>query len=413
MMSESDSTSGRRPPTIELKATEVEQPKAPPDTAAAAAEPARKADAPAEPVAAPETSGPNPSSKSEVRLFAHAVSAAIGAIAAAAVLVGLWLAGFTLARDVVTESTVPIPGAATPGAATNGLNATVSARLDKIERAIQAPKPEAAIPPELGNRLTALEMQAKMLGDSVAALHRRTDDIAATAQAAQNQAVSAASVADATKNAEQPGVQSSDLEALANRIAALESAVKAVSEQVAHPPAGADQVARLTVAAEALRAAVERSAPYQAELKAVQSLGADQSATAPLEAFAAIGMPHADALAHELATLVPALRQAAVTSSGDASFLSKLEANAQNLVRITPVDAPIGNDPASVIARIDIDASHADIAAALNEIAALPDSAKPPVADWVKRAQAREAAIAASRNITADALAALSRPAAQ
>jgi hypothetical protein len=90
-----------------------------------------------------------------------------------------------------------------------------------------------------------------------------------------------------------------------------------------------------------------------------------------------------------------------------------LKANARQLVQITPVDTPSGNDPASVVARIDADAVHADITAAIADIAALPDGAKSVAADWVKKAQARDAAIAASRQITAAALAALSRPAEQ
>jgi hypothetical protein len=407
MTSESDSTSGRRPPTIELTATEVEQPKAPQAAAPAA-----------EKVAKPDQSDRNtsaggaatqPAAKSEGRLVAHAVSAVIGAIAATAVLVGLWLTGFILAHDVVTQATAP-------DAVVNRSSADISARLDKIERAIQAPiqppHPETAtVPPALNNRLTAVELQAKMLGDSVAALNRRADDIAAAAQTAQKQATGAA--ADAAKNAGQGGVQPADLDALTGRIAALEGAAKPLSEQVAHPTTSADRAARLTVAAQALRAAVERGAPYQADLKAVQQLGADQSATAPLEPFAATGVPHAEALAHDLAALLPALRQPADTSSGDTTFLGKLKANMQNLVEFTPAEPPPGNDPASVITRIDIDADRGDIDAALNDIAALPDRSKALSADWAKRAQARQAAIAASRTISADALAALSSPAAR
>jgi hypothetical protein len=145
----------------------------------------------------------------------------------------------------------------------------------------------------------------------------------------------------------------------------------------------------------------------------VQQLGAEQSATAPLEAFAVTGVPHADALAHELAALVPALRQAADMSSGDTTLLGKLKADVQKLVEFTPAEPPPGDDPASVITRIDIDADRGNIDAALNDIAALPDRTKALTADWAKRAQAREAAFAASRNISADALAALSKPAAQ
>ncbi len=207
MTSESDSASGRRPPTIELTATEVEPPKAP-QTA--------KADTPnrqksAESAATQEAPNPKPAAKFEGRLLAHGISAAIGAIAATAVLVGLWLTGFMLARDVVTE-------AAAPDLRANSFNAAISARLDKIEHAIQAPiqapHPETAtVPPALGNRLTAVELQAKMLGDTLAALNRRADDIAAAAQTAQKQAASASTTADTAKNAGQTGVQRADLDA--------------------------------------------------------------------------------------------------------------------------------------------------------------------------------------------------------
>jgi hypothetical protein len=421
-MSESDvtsaGTSGRRPPTIELKATEIEQPKAPQDTAdpttarkaertaEAAAKNAAPEPEPAPEEAAEQPAGPKLAAKSQGRLILHAVSAAVGAVAAAAVLIGLWLAGFTLARDVVSSQTEG-PQAVVPIAA----NAEISARLDKVEHALTAPKPET-IPPELGNRLTAVEMQAKMLGDSAAALNHRVDDIAAAAQAAQKQAASAASAAaDAAKNAGQGGVQPADLDALTSRIGALESAVKPLSEQAAHPTAGADAAARLAAAAQALQSAVARGAPYEVELKAVQSLGVAPSATAPLEAYAATGVPHADILAHQLALLVPAFQQTIDASSGDTTFLGKLEANAQRLVQITPVDAPPGDDVTSVIARINIDALRGNVAGALNEIALLPDSAKALAADWVRTAQAREAAIAASRTIAADSVAALSKPA--
>ena len=224
----------------------------------------------------------------------------------------------------------------------------------------------------------------------------------------------AKSQSDHSQVASQTSGQKSDLDALTNRVAALESAVKALSENAAHPAEGAnDQAARLTIAAEALRAAVERGAPYQAELAAVQSLGVTQDATAPLQSFAANGVPTPAALAQELAALTPDLRRASEPSSGGSTFLERLEAHAQHLVSITPVDAPAGNEPSAVIARIEADAEHADIAAALTDIAALPATAKPLAADWVGKAKAREAAIAASRQIAAAALANLSKPALQ
>jgi hypothetical protein len=326
-------------------------------------------------------------------------SVAAGALIVATIGVGLWFAGYVPAREPAAA-----PSAQPPNSAAI---AEISARLNKIEGAIATQQKPVSPPlpdPALASRLAAAEAATKSLSDSLAALAHRVDDAAAAAQTALAQAKSAA----------QTEVARSDLDALAARIAPLESTVKTLADDIKHETATADdRAARLTVAAEALRATVERGAPYPAELAAVKSLGADQSATAPLEPFAAAGVPSAAALAHELESLTPALQQAAEPASSNNSFLGRLENNARRLVQITPVDAPPGDDPASVVTRISADAEHADIAAALADIAKLPDAAKPLAAAWVEKAQARNAAIAASRKLAADALAALSNPSPQ
>jgi hypothetical protein len=187
--------------------------------------------------------------------------------------------------------------------------------------------------------------------------------------------------------------------------------VKSLADALTRRTSSADdRAARLTVATEALGAAVERGAPYQAELAMVKSLGADRNATAPLEPFAAGGVPTTAALAHELASLTPALLQASAPTPSNSSFLGRLETNAQQLVRITAVDAPAGDDFSSVVARINADAARSDIAAALADIAKLPDSAKSLATAWLQKAEARDAAIAASRSIAANALTALGLP---
>ena len=415
MTSEPESKPGRRPPTIDLTATEVDKPASPQDSLRDTGT-SKPAD---ERAAGSAANGKSSAGNSGSRVKSHAASVLIGAVAMAAIVAGLWIKGLIPSPEAGVPSgasapdAAPAPVAAAPKTANTD---NISARLDKMEHAIQAQGPE----PALGNRLTAAEAQTKSLTDSLAALSRRVDDVAAASQTAVKAADTAQATADAAKSASQAAsqtasqasVQRSDVDDLANRIGTLESTVKTLSD-VTRPESGADDKARLTIATEALRAAVERGAPYQAELTAVQSLGVDQNATAPLDPYAASGIPSATALAHELTALTPALDRAAETTPGDTTFLGRIEANAQKLVRITPVDAPVGNDPSAVIARIDIDAARGDIAAALDDIAALPDSAKPLAADWIKKAQARNAAIAAARQIAADALAALSKPAAQ
>ena len=145
----------------------------------------------------------------------------------------------------------------------------------------------------------------------------------------------------------------------------------------------------------------------------MKSLGVEDAVLAPLVPFAAEGVPSAAALAREFTTLLPSLSQASETPSQYTSITGRLEAYARNFVRITPVDAPLPRDESSVIARINNDVARGDFAAALIGTALLPERARSAAQSWVKKVEAREAALAASRRIAADALAALGKPVSQ
>ena len=348
MTSEPDSKPGRRPPTIELKATEVERPEA---TAPSGETAAAETSPPESPSAA--SPGPPPNAGPFRGLKSYALGAILGAVAMVAIVAALRFTGVIPSREAAAPL---LPAAPETSAAMHAApsNDAISARLDRLERTIQTQRTQ----PAQSSGTAAAEAQTKALADSVAALSRRLDAIAATSQSAAKTADAAQAAAEAAKSASanagqsasqaaneavskaaseaasqaatqvasqvasQTNGQRSDLDALANRVAALESAVKALSENAAHPAEGAnDQSARLTIAAEALRAAVERGAPYQAELAAVQSLGVTQDATAPLQSFAANGVPTPAALAQELAALTPDLRRASEPSSGGSTFL--------------------------------------------------------------------------------------------
>jgi hypothetical protein len=416
-MSETDDQTPRRPPTIELAATEVDD---------AADEPAtgdadkRTAGAAEHPSAGANAPGPAPSGR---RFTSHIASAVIGAAVTAGAAAGLWFAGVIPSRETApagtatSETTAPAAPSnpapsppPPPAAAQNGAGAPdLTGRLDKIERAIEAQRND----PALSNRIADVAAQTKMLADNFAALTRRVDETAATSQSAGKQAETALKAAAAAKSAAEAAskdqVRREDVDALANRIVALESVVKGLAAATAPLTSSGvdDRTARLTIAAEALRAAVERGAPYQSELSAVKALGVDAKKTEALEPFAASGIPTAAMLARELEALAPVLQDVSEPHSGDTTFVERLKSNAQKLVRITPLNAPAGNDPQAVVDRIRLHAAHADIGAALADINALPDAAKPLAAAFTKKAAAREAALAASRQIAAEALAAL------
>jgi hypothetical protein len=385
MTSEPDSTA-RRPPTIDLTATEVDAEKT-----ATAAEGAAATTPP---------EGPS-SGRLKHQGVGAFLGAIVGAVLVAAIFAGLWFGGYVPPRETALPASAP---------ATSASSGDLAARLDKIESAMNAQQPDTA----LAARVTAAETAEKSQNATLAALTGRISDATTAAQNAQAQAKTAADAASAAqtaaKRAAQGAVSHSDLDALSGRVAALESAVKSLSDAVHEAASADDRVARLLVAAEALRATVERGTPYPAELAAVKSLGVDQNATAPLEPFADAGVPSAASLGHDLTVLLPALQQAAVPATSTQSFLDRLEANAHQLVRITPVEVPQGDDPATLVERIGVEATHADIAAALADIAKLPPAAQSAAATWVQKAKAREAAIAAAGQISATALAALGTP---
>jgi hypothetical protein len=383
-MSEPDSPSRRRPPTIDLTAQEVK------------------------PEAARSSAGNEGTASQKSRrwnfpgpIAPQAMAALAGAVVAAAIIAALWAAG------IIPPSRAPEPQQAQKPAP------DVSAQLNKIQSELEkrAPAPD----PALISRLAALEAQTKTLGDSVTALNKRLDDIAVAAKSAGERADAASAAANKTAQSAQAAAQSlvqhRDLDTLQNRIAALERQIAAVGNAAAQQrPAGTDdRAARAALAATALRDAVERGAPYQTELAAVKALGTPQAAIAPLEPFAANGLPSAADLAHELAQLTPSLQQVSGTPPAKTSFLARLEDNAKNLVRVTPIDAPVGDEPAAVIARLNLDAAHADLTAALADIARLPQAAQTLAAPWVQKVNARNAAVAAARRIAADALAGLGK----
>ena len=186
MTSEPDSKPGRRPPTIELKATEVEQPEstAPSGEAAAPDTPATERRAPASP-SPPAKPGAGRGLKS------HAVGAIVGALVMAAIVAGLWLAGFVPSREAAAPppAAAPATSAAMHAAPSNDRHLG-AARQDRTR------DPGAAAEPALGNRLAAAEAQPKSLGDSLAALSRRLDDIAGSqAQSARAKQANAAAAA--------------------------------------------------------------------------------------------------------------------------------------------------------------------------------------------------------------------------
>jgi hypothetical protein len=282
------------------------------------------------------------------------------------------------------------------------IESAVSTRLTSIEGAVKSAADSSVA---VGRRVD--ELTAALRSQTETA-NRRIEELAKTVRDARSQADAAAAAATAARNT--PDTSRADLDKLASRLATVELSAKAVEAEIAKRTGGSDDRAgRLAIAATSLRNLVERGEAFAAELAAVQSLAADRKSLAPLEPFARTGVPSSFALARELTGLVPALTRAAVATGPEGGFLVKLQANAERLVRIRPVGDAAGDDPASIIARVEDKSAQNDIAGALGELVKLPPNIRTPAEDWIKKAQSRAAAIEATRQFAAAALAALGR----
>jgi hypothetical protein len=398
-----------------------------------------------EPESEPERAAPPPPPPPPPRggVGAGVTGGVIGAVIVAVIGGGLWFAGYmpssstqpsdlpgrvaTLEKQVQALQSRPAPKVDT--AALDKSMATLSQRVSKLEGEI------GTLPPgdkAAAQKLAALEATVKSVNDAVSALGKRADTIAGTAKQAQQDAAAAQKDVGNVKQSvasvqgQTSSVPSGAFDALQKKVAALETALDAArgklgdaiknvrgdvtntQKQVAQAAAG-ERATRLALSATALRNAVVSGAPYAAELAQAKALGADAKALAPLARFASSGLPSRNELANELIKLVPTMRKLGGAKKPSGDFLARLQANAEKLVRITPVEAPSGNDPSDVLARIEAEAAHADIANALSDLAKLPDDIRAPAQTWIAKAKARQAALVAARNIAAHAARALGK----
>lgn len=398
----------REAPTIDLTATEV-----PP---AAEAIPPQS-----EPPPEMRDPQPEPAPPPGAQFSTGSVAAGIaGAVVMSFVMLALWYAGFSLApagdasalRTQVAALQKQVQQLESRAAPADGKTLEdLRARVGKIEEDIaKLPSADKAV----AERLSAADNAMKSLGVALTALNRRSDDATATVKQALERAEAAekavkelqASVQNVGKVA---AVAPAALDAMQQRLAALEQSAQAAHAEIART-ASIDTAARLALSAAALRAAVESGAPYADALAQTKLLGADAAALAPLQAFAASGLPGDRALARELSGLMPALVKAAGAGAAPAGFLERLQANAGQLVRVRPLDAPAGDDPGAVLARLEVEAANADIDGALADLGKLPEPARKPAQAWIAKAKSRQAALAAARDFAAAAARALGKP---
>lgn len=386
----SSNAAKRPPPTIELTASNVSD-SAP--TSDAAAPDAAVSDAPPSEASASDHAEPSPAAKAPTRTSSILVSALTGAAAAALVLGVAKSSGWL-------DAPVQKP----PDAVSKNDVDALGTRIAKIEtdaaKPVPAPRPVAD--PAIVTRLDAVEKSLTSLRNDVAAARGQSEKVVA----ALNEIKSAPPQAVISQSA-----PAGDTSALEERLGKIERATAALSAAAAAPPAPLeDPNVRRMASATALDSAVRQGEPYAATLTAARSAGGDTDVLKPLDAFAATGVPTAGALSRELLTLLPKLTPKPEAQPAPSGMVERLQQSAAKLVRVQRTDAAASGN-AAILARITSAAQRDDVAEAKRELMQLPASDRVPVQAWIAKMDAREAALAASRQFAADTMAALSKPA--
>ena len=355
----------RAPPTIDLEASEVS------DETRNTSE-----DAPPEPIS-PE---PSPA------ISPWVIAAVSGAVAASLVICVGWLLGW--------PAVLPATSSAPPSNAAiiDGLAARVASIEAKISKTA-APAPD----PAMVNRVEALEKSLASLRGDLSGLRAQSEKLTAAVNDVKS-----------TPRESAPSVY---LSAINERIAQVERATRAQVSEIAQESARpADDVPlRRVVAASVLDVSVRQGEPYVAALAAAKSLAENADALKPLDDFAATGVPSAASLSRELLTLVPKLSLAPENAASGSGIVDRLQAGAAKLVRIERTDG-VGNDRGAVVARVTAAALHNDFAEARRELKTLAPADRAAAQGWLDKADARDAALAASRQFASEALAALAKP---
>jgi hypothetical protein len=389
----------RAPPTLDLDAIEISDETRQADTAETAPKPARE-----------------PSRFA--RLVSSALVASVFGAGAAALL--LWSIGWP-------GEPAPAPQPA-PQLNTAALD-TLSARLDKLESRPVAPQADKAALDALAARVASVETKAAApvaaaptapsapdpaLSAQVNDLEKSVATLRDELAAAANRSQQLATAVDAVKSApREPAPPPPDLSPINQRLDKLEAATAKLSADIAAPAAkpADDTVLRRVVAASLLDVAVRAGEPYAPVLAAAKPFAANPDALKPLDAFAATGVPGTNALNRELLALLPKLSPAPASATTGTGIVDRLQAGASRLVRIERTEPVAGNDRSAIVARVTAAALRNDIAEARRELKTLAPEDRAAAQAWIDRADARDAALAASRQFAAEAMAALGKPA--
>lgn len=243
-------------------------------------------------------------------------------------------------------------------------------------------------------RIAALESRLAALGDAESAFSGKIENLRS----------------DVLEEAKQArGAQEADRAALEQRVTEAErSRAELQSEMVRRDQAAQDRIAALQARVDKLQNSsaskakaiaavltlqnkINTGAPFTDELAAVSRVAPDTPSLTALRAYAAKGVPGANALQSSFDVAARAAQQADARANAKGPA-AKLWANLTSLVTVRSAEPVAGEATAAVLSRADAAVGRGDIAGAVNELDALAGAPAEAMAGWIEQAKARVAA---------------------
>lgn len=191
--------------------------------------------------------------------------------------------------------------------------------------------------------------------------------------------------------------------------AALEGRLSAVEQQASQLSGKVDAQASqpkiaLAIAASALKAALDRGAPFTAELDTFAAVRPDAPQIATLRAFAEKGIPTRIDITAGMGDAANAMISAAMPVDPNQGIFQRLLTSAESLVKVRPIGAVEGKGAPETVARMEVAVNQGDYAKALSEYDTLPETAKAAGADFIGKLRARQEAEAAVNELVSGAM---------
>ncbi|MCK9551545.1 phage tail protein [Aquamicrobium sp.] len=245
-------------------------------------------------------------------------------------------------------------------------------------------------------------------GEALAALSQKVGEletsVAALGEAATPEAVDLGPVNERLAALEEQVRAAGDgARQQASRLAVLDQSLADVTGKVEEQE-GQPKIA-LAIAASALKSALERGAPFKAELETFAAIAPEAPQLAGLRSYAEQGVATRTEIAAQVDAAADAMVAADDPVDDNAGFVQRLMSSAEKLVKVRPIGAVEGAGVPETVARLEAAVTQGDYGKALAEYEALPAPVQAAGADFAAALRARMEAEAQVDALVAETMA--------